>query len=1082
MNKIYTGLFLLIIFSFFAHSTIYGESNTLNYLTNSNNSLNSLPIKGKVLDSKTGEPIIGATVAIKGTTTGTISDYDGNFAISVQNADVILVFSFVGYIKQEITAGNNQKEIIVRLKEETKELDDVVVIGYGTQKKVDLMGAVSTIKSNDIASVPVPDVTKAIQGRAAGVTVTSNSGSPGSAMSIKIRGTGTVNNTDPLYVVDGFIVESISFLNPEDIKDFQVLKDASSAAIYGARAANGVVVITTKKGEKGVHVSFSSYWGVSQFWKKPDLLDKVGFKKLYESVYKSPLVISKADSIIYNEYAVNNWLDYIIQSGSTQKYNLQVTGGDEKNTYLVSGSWNSDNGIVQKTGFNKGDVRINIDNKLSDQITLRSNFQATLSNRKMVQEGEFNVFQYALREPTVNPMFDMSNLKMGGVNGDSIVSFNKVYNWNPYTRMYGTDFKSKTSGYLGNFELFIKFNDHLTNSTRAGFDFEYFSESDFSGENFQPYAYFDGGNNIGIKYDQNAVQQTDNNKSKWQIENITTFNKKFKKSTVTIIGGVSFEGYSETQTFAGRAMAPDFSSYFDALNATFVNPQISGYGSGWRSVGIPFRFDYNYAEKYLFQFNFRADASSIFAKDKRWGEFPSVSLGWKLKEEPFLKDVDWITQLKIRGNWGLSGNNRISQYATRTMINTDPSFYYVLGQQPFYRQGWTSSGIGNPNIVWENTDSKNAGIDLSLFKGSLSGTVEVFNKTTSNMLLQLPVVLSSGMTDAPWQNAGKVRNLGYEITASYKKSYGDFNFEVSTNFTQIFNRIISLGSANAPILGGYQPGNSEALSSTYLTMTAVGHAIGEFYGYKIDRSLHANGIWHTDDMANLNGKPLPVSYKKIMTGDFIFKDINGDNKIDENDKTFLGSPLPDFTYGFNINLQYKIVDLTMFFQGVQGNKIFNVERYYLNAFHYGGPRPSSSVFSNDNNMASDVPANSWTTTNQDAIYPIIKNQVDNNNNYRVSDFYIEDGSYLRLKTVQLGVNIPDKICKPLKISRFRLYASVYNLLTFTKYSGMDPEIGDMVNTGSVGNANTTTNNTSMGIDLGTFPQARTFTFGLLVDF
>lgn len=219
-----------------------------------------------------------------------------------------------------------------------------------------------------------------------------------------------------------------------------------------------------------------------------------------------------------------------------------------------------------------------------------------------------------------------------------------------------------------------------------------------------------------------------------------------------------------------------------------------------------------------------------------------------------------------------------------------------------------------------------------------------------------------------------------------------------------------------------------------------------------------------------------------MTGDFIFKDINGDNKIDENDKTFLGSPLPDFTYGFNINLQYKIVDLTMFFQGVQGNKIFNVERYYLNAFHYGGPRPSSSVFSNDNNMASDVPANSWTTTNQDAIYPIIKNQVDNNNNYRVSDFYIEDGSYLRLKTVQLGVNIPDKICKPLKISRFRLYASVYNLLTFTKYSGMDPEIGDMVNTGSVGNANTTTNNTSMGIDLGTFPQARTFTFGLLVDF
>ena len=1080
MNKISTIL-LFIIFSFLIQPHVHGNNFASGSETITKKQSDNIKITGRILDAKTGDPIIGANIIIKGTTSGTTSDLDGNFAISVPDTSVILIISFVGYKKQEISV-SGQREIVIHLEEEAEELNEVVVIGYGTQKKVDLMGAVSTISTKDMTSIPVADVTQAIQGRAAGVDVISNSGSPGSAMSIKIRGTGTVNNTDPLYVVDGFIVEDISYLNSDDIKDIQVLKDASSAAIYGARAANGVVVITTKKGEKGVHVSFSSYWGLSQFWKKPDLLDKEGFRNLYDKIYApSRIVVSSADSIIYNNYAVNNWMNYIIRNGSTQKYNLQVAGGSEKNTYIVSASWNGDNGIVKKTNFNKGDIRINVDNKLSNKLTLRSSFQATISNRKMVQEGEFNVFQYALREAPVNPFYDMSYLKMGGANGDSIVSFNKVYNWNPYTRMYGTDFKSKNSGYLGNFELFTKFNENLTNSTRAGFDFEYFSESDFSGENFQPYTYFDGGNGLGIKYDQNAVQKTNNDKVKWQLENITTFSRQFNKHQVTIIGGVSFEGYNETQTFAGRAMAPDFSTAFNALNATFVNPQINGYGNGWRSVGIPFRFDYNYAEKYLFQFNFRADASSIFAKSKRWGEFPSVSVGWKLNEESFLKNVTWINLLKIRANWGLSGNNRISQYAAQTMIKTDPSYFYVLGQQPFYRQGWTSTGIGNPNIVWENTDSKNLGLDVALFRGSLSGTVEVFNKTTSNMLLQLPVVLSSGMIDAPWQNAGTIRNLGYEIAASYKKTIQDFSFEVAANFTQIKNKVVSLGSDNAPILGGYQPSNSEALPSTYLTLTAVGHAIGEFYGWKIDRSFHSNGIWHTEDMASIVGKPVPVAYNKVVAGDFIFKDLNGDGRIDENDKTFLGSPLPDFTYGFSVSLKYKIVDLLMFLQGVHGNKIFNVQRYWLDAFHYGGARPANT-FSNDNNLASDVPANSWTSTNQDAKYPIIKTQVDNNNNYRASDFYIEDGSYLRLKNVQLGINLPQKVCESLKISRFRIYISAYNLLTITKYSGMDPEIGNQVNTGTVGNAGTTTSNTSIGIDLGTYPQARTYSFGLLVDF
>jgi TonB-dependent starch-binding outer membrane protein SusC len=328
------------------------------------------------------------------------------------------------------------------------------------------------------------------------------------------------------------------------------------------------------------------------------------------------------------------------------------------------------------------------------------------------------------------------------------------------------------------------------------------------------------------------------------------------------------------------------------------------------------------------------------------------------------------------------------------------------------------------------------------------------------MLLRLPVVLSSGMTDSPWQNSGEVRNYGFEITTSYKRNFNDFSFDVGVNFTKIYNNVEKLGQNDEPVWGGYQDMNSEAIKSTYLTYTAVGHPIGQFYGWKIDKSLYANGIWRQEDKnANFAGRALPTSPSNVIAGDYIFKDLNGDGKIDESDKTYLGSPLPNFTYGLNLYFKYKAVDLTMFFQGVYGNKIFNMEKYWLEAFHY----------SNKNNTSNDLLANSWTPSNQDAKYPMMRASVDNNNNYRVSDFYIEDGSYLRLKNLQLGFTFPQKWVKLIKLSSFRVYVGAYNLLTFTKYSGFDPEIGNQ-------------SNTAMGIDLGSFPQARTYTCGILVDF
>jgi TonB-linked SusC/RagA family outer membrane protein len=1083
MNRTY--VLIMLIFIIFSHlSKVNGKELRTRLEAKTEISNDNPKVTGKVVDSKTGEPIIGATIAIKGTVLGTVTDIDGSFSLIVQDTNAILVVSFVGYEKKELPVQFNT-EIIINLETKSTELEQVVVIGYGVQKKADLIGAISTITSKDIISAPVSDVIQAIQGRAAGVEVIANSGAPGSETSIKIRGTGTVNNSDPLYIVDGFIVESISYLNSEDIKDFQVLKDASSAAIYGARAANGVVLITTKKGEKGIHVSFYSYWGSSQFWNKPSICDKEGFRDLYESIYNRPLVGSKSDSIIYHDYAVNNWLDYIIRDGFTQKYNLQITGGNEKSTYLVSGSWSNDQGIVKKTGYEKRSIRLSLENKLMKILTLRSNLQATGSDRTMAQEGEYNIFQYALNEPPCNPLYNITNLIVGGTEGDSIISFNKVLNTTPYSRLWGTDMSSNTSSYLGNFELLFQIANSITNSTRAGFNLEYFSESDFFGKNSDPYTYFTYGT-LGINYGQNAVKQTDISNTKWQIEDILTFSKKLGKNAFTVIGGVSLEGYHEKQTSASRAMAPDIINSLKALDATYVNPEISGYGSEWKSIGVPFRIDYNFAEKYLFQFNFRADASSIFIADKRWGKFPSVSVGWKLNEEPLLKDIKWLTLLKVRANWGLSGNNRIYEYAANTMVHTNPSFYYVLGQQPFYKPGWTSDGIGNQDIVWEKTDSKNVGIDVSLFQGSISGTLEVFDKTTSDMLLQLPVVLSSGMTGAPWQNAGEVKNTGYEISASYRKGIHDLSFDVSVNFTRIYNRVENLGQYDEPIWGGHQDENAAALKSTYLTLTAVGHPIGSFYGWKIDRSINSNGIWQTKDMPTIAGRALPTAPDKVVAGDFIFKDLNGDGRIDENDKTFLGSPLPDFSYGLNIVLKYKAVDLSMFFQGVYGNEIFNVEKYWLYAFHFGSAyQDVNSVrynLSDDNNVANDLYANSWSPANENAKYPVLKNQIDNNNNYRVSDFYIEDGSYLRLKNLQLGFTLPQKWGSHLKLKNLRVYLVAYNLLTITKYSGFDPEIGNQVNTSSVGTVNTAKSNTSMGIDIGSYPQARTYICGLNVDF
>ncbi len=1002
-------------------------------------------VQGTVISRTDNLALIGVNILEKGTSNGTITDLEGHYTLTVSGPDAIIVFKYIGYKSLEINV-NGQSVIDVVLEEEIEVLDEVVVIGYGVQKKIDLTGAISSINTEELISIPVTNVASAMQGRAAGVQVIQNSGAPGSAASIRIRGTGTINNSEPLYVVDGFITESIDFLNPNDIEDMQILKDASSSAIYGARAANGVIIITTKKGKEGkLKINFNSYWGISDFWKQPEIMDKDQYKDLYEASHGGLKLLNSArDSLLYNDYAAENWMDLISRQGFISKYNLQLSGGSEKSKYFFSGNYSDEKGIIQKADQKKASFRAGFDTELSKNITF--NFSTVYSNnrRQRVTEGSNNIFQYALGTEPHLPLQPESAFNW---NGDELVSVEEALSWNPYTRLWYADLNGTTNRFQTNAELKIKLGKSFLFRTRGGFEKQFRKYTDFRRRNDPAvYQYFDD-----IQFDDNTQSEVNENHSKWQFENILTFNKSVEDHNIGMVAAFALEGYGYNYVYSSKALAPGYSEEFQSLGATYLSPSTTGSQTSWTAVGIPFRFDYNFSHKYFFQFNFRADASSIFSEGNRWGFFPSLSTGWTLSQEDFLNDVDWLTHLKIRANWGISGNNRIDEFASKTLISYNNT-YYVYGRNTLYKPAWSARGMGNPDILWEKTNAGNVGIDFGLFRYSLSGSIDAFLKHTSNMLLKLPMVLSSGMSGyEPWQNAGEVSNYGFELTLGWKRNFGKFSMDINANFAKINNIVTKLGEEGNPVWGGYM--NNANLNS-YTTYTAVGHPIGMFYGWKIDRTKYDNGIWREQDRETLPLQNVPSEY--TVPGDYIFMDLNADNKIDENDKTYIGNPNPDFTYGLNMVFRYANLELTMFFQGVYGNDLFNVQRYNFYGYH------------GSNNAVEGLIENSYTQDNEGAPYPRLTNAIDYNQNYRVSDFYVEDGSYLRLKNLQLGYTLPQKFSNKLRIENIKIYIGGYNLITITGYTGFDPEIG-------------IESNTFMGIDRGAYPQARTFMGGIIID-
>ncbi|MDR1682456.1 MAG: TonB-dependent receptor, partial [Candidatus Symbiothrix sp.] len=869
-------------------------------------------IQGTVLDKKTGEAVIGANVVVVGTTTGTVTDIDGHFKIRMPlNSE--LRISYIEY-QTQIQKITDRKPITVYMEENRTELDEVVVIGYGVQRKSDVTGAISSLSAKDITSSPVASAVQAIQGKATGVQVIQNTGSPGGKTTIKIRGTGTINDSDPLYIVDGFVVDAIDHINPNDIANMEVLKDAASASIYGARGANGVVLITTKQGESGkAKITFDAFVGVSSPWKTIDVMNIDQFalmrdyvegrtnysaegqlyysKDINGNLYYDTGKFQRLDSIKSSSSTPANWWDAVTQTGVKQQYNLSVGGGNENHQYLVSGNLFDESGIVKTSGYRRVSTRLNLSNKITRWLSLRTNVLYTNEARDVVPEGQDGVLKRSLHQ---NPIIHTYNNAGYFSENHPIAVLARNHN------------RQKTDRIDLNLDLSAQINQHLTYqfkfSNYTGFDNQYrFNEVEKLEENFQMPTDL-------TKVIRNSVQT-----NKMEINNLLTFVYNRNKHDLNMVVGSTVETFDTQNVNAERQGSPANTSNLWYLSSAYFGDRATGSLSEWSAVGFLGRLNYAFDNKYLLQVNFRSDASSKFAPSERWGFFPSASAGWKFTGEEWMRNLEFLSFGKLRLGWGRLGNNRIGEYARYTVIDNEYNYSYGTGAH-VTQSGATATTLGNEYIRWEKTESYNIGLDMNFFNNRLNTTVEYFDKETSDMLLRVPVPVSVGTTSAPMVNAGSVQNRGIEWLINYKGTVEKFKYEIGFNLSYIKNKVTNLGSGNEPVWGARL---TEESIGDYVTKTEAGMPIAYFYGYVTD------GIFQTSEEVAASAQNDGLTFP----GDFRFKDLNNDGKIDASDRTYLGSPHPDYVFGIPINMSYGNWELSMFFQGQYGNKIFNVMDY-----------------------------------------------------------------------------------------------------------------------------------------------------------
>jgi TonB-linked SusC/RagA family outer membrane protein len=1008
------------------------------------------------IKSESGESLPGATILVKGTTIGTISNSDGNYSIKVPADKNTLVFSFVGYQLQEVKI-NGKAIINAILLDESLSISEVAVIGYGTQKRKDLTGAVSTISSEQLSKVPVSSMDQALQGLSSGVAVTSNSGDPGGGVSLNIRGVGTINNTDPLYVIDGVPIVNnsrseittaggsgktsnpLANINSNDIESINILKDASAAAIYGVRGANGVVVITTKKGKQGKPtVSFESTLSVENIGKKLDLLKARDYADLMIEMYKNagtPLV--KDGDGPYNvldpSYVVDrsNWQDAFFKTGIVQNYYLRISGGSEKVDYNFSGGYYKNTSTSVGSGMDRyslqsnsnyhlGKITIGESISLSRVKNRRSSFLSARSPIRIL-------FEMAPTVPVYNPNND------GGYGGPG--DGDGFSRWNPVGLAELTQHYIYRNRVIGSTYAEWEIFKGLKYKLNLGADMVL-----SNGDNFVPSYFFSTGQQT--KYA--SLKEYSSTEMSPLVENTVNYSRKFKDHNLTVLLGYTQQSYEFKQisAFSNALQSNDKQT----LNTARPDGQISvtGIKDEWAIRSLIGRLMYSFKDKYLLTASFRRDGSSRFAPSNRWGTFPSFAVGWRLSDEKFMKDINFISNLKLRAGYGKIGNQEVPAYGFESTLIT--TAYYPFGGTA--KTGATQTSLANKNLHWEVTDQSNIGIDASFFKGRLEFVGDYYIKNTKDIIVQAPVPGTTGIKagNAPYINSGDIQNRGLELSLTYRENKGDFKYEISANGSFLKNEVTSLGIGN-PIVGRF-PDDGGAV----VTTTEKGYAINSFLGYITD------GIFQTQAEIDSHAKQ-PFA----QPGDIRFKDLNNDKVIDDKDRTILGNPIPKFSYGISLSASYKSFDLSVLFQGIEGVKIYNGLRYWTEGM--------AEVYNADANVLTR-----WTGPGTSNSMPrAVLN--DPNMNRRPSDRFIEDGSYLRMKNITLGYKIPETKLKSItrnSISNVRFFITCQNLFTFTKYTGYDPEIGVGFNQGT-GVAN-------QGVDYGIIPQAKTALVGINVSF
>ncbi|TDN86342.1 TonB-linked SusC/RagA family outer membrane protein [Salegentibacter sp. 24] len=984
-------------------------------------------VTGVVTDSE--GPIPGVSIVEKGTNNGAVTDFDGNYSIEISGPDPILVYSYVGFKTKEVEV-DGQTNIDVTLESEVSQLDDLIVVGYTSQKERTITGALSSVNVEDLESRRVSNVSQALQGQVAGVNITQSTGAPGDGIEVRIRGNGTIGNNNPLYVVDGIPTREITFLNPNDIKSMTVLKDASAASIYGSRAAGGVIVIETKTGSDRSGIQVNYFRGIQKVQNLPTLLNAEQYMQTVERAWDNagyegvnPYIEDQGRA----DFGNVDYLDELFELGITQSARISASGGNEKTNYFLSAGYFGQDGpvVYDNDQYRRINFRSNINSNLNDRLRVGANIQVSYEYKDRISSsGDApGIIRHAFLRPPIIPVFkDPSDPTYTEADPftdlpffespDSYESSKYEFSQNPIALAYFTDDASRTFKTFGNLfaEYSILSDKSLKFRTNFGADINFIHNKAF-GVNFGD---DDGGgagqdSGLGRQNRPNSLSEVRGEDITLTWNNSLNYKKEIGEHTIDALVGSEFITSRLSNLNASRTRfdftQPNF-RYMD-FGDTEQDIWNGGLAEEWSLFSFFGSATYSYKYKYMLTANLRADASSRFAEENQWGYFPSMSAGWMISEEEFIQDLDWLSELKLRASWGQLGNQEIPNFAYLTLYRRDADRYLI-------------NRYGNPDLKWETTTQTNVGLDFGLMENRLFGSLDYFKKETSDILLPISLPQFVGDVSPTFLNAGEVTNSGFEFGLTYRNYDNEFKYKISGNVSSLKNEVNSL-HPNLPYISGM------------VTRTQPGEALNSYYGF-VQEGIYQN---EEEVLEHLNGTANPPQ----QPGDIKFKDLNGDGKINDNDRDFIGNPNPKLSYGLNMGFNYNAFDFNILFQGVNGVDRFNdlkkIIDYDTRPFNY-----TTRVL------------NSWDGEGSTNSIPRVS--FSDNGSSRISDIYVEDASYLRLKNVELGYSL--NLEKNLGIKNLRLYVSGQNIFTITDYTGLDPE------------------STAL-IDYGTYPQSLTVLFG-----